>query len=187
MYEELPLLPGEVDIILLRPSNTDSDDRLIRVRRHAIETWLHFLRENHPGYSGITISSDRIQNLPDDSSVIDDILTQSTDPDPNSSTETDVTEEIDAPVSTAVPNFIPDRTELDAVRNMLPPPNALALPPFRSTPINDSIGPNPSSHLHSLPYFLTGEPTRQRSVSYKDYIRHLIKHESVGIGTSIVT
>ena len=144
--------------------------------------WLQFLQQNHSGYTGIKISSDRIQNLLDDGSVVDHILTQSTDPDPNSSTETDDTEEIDAPVSTAVPNFIPDRTELDAVRNMLPPPNALALPPFRSTPINDFNRTKPLLSLAFPALFPYGGAEftipRQRSVSYKNYVRHLIKHES---------
>lgn len=57
--------------------------------------WPQFLQQNHPGYRNIEISSDRLQNLPDNSSVINQILTQSTDPCPDSSTETDIAEDID--------------------------------------------------------------------------------------------
>ncbi|KAJ5942725.1 hypothetical protein N7516_002893 [Penicillium verrucosum] len=64
----------------------------------------------------------------------------------------------------------------------LPPPNALALPPFRSTPINDFNRTKPLLSL-AFPTLFPYEGAeftipRQRSVSYKNYVRHLIKHES---------
>ncbi|KAJ9492798.1 hypothetical protein VN97_g425 [Penicillium thymicola] len=152
------------------------------VKERARIPWLQFLQQNHPGYRNIKISSDRLQNLPDNNSVINQILTQPTDPCPDFSTETDIAEDIDAPVSTAVPNFIPDRTELDAVRDMLPPPNALTLPPFILTPVNEFNRTEPLLSLAFPTLFPYGGAEftnpRQRSVSYKDYVRHLIKHES---------
>lgn len=65
---------------------------------------------------------------------------------------------------------------------MLPAPNGLALPPFRSTPISDFNRTEPLLSLAFPTLFPYGGAEftipRQRSVSYKDYIRHLMKHES---------
>ncbi|OQE26052.1 hypothetical protein PENFLA_c007G03296 [Penicillium flavigenum] len=46
-----------------------------RVPRQAVSQWLRFLQE-HVGYRGITVSWDRIQELPEDDSVLDQVLTQ---------------------------------------------------------------------------------------------------------------
>ncbi|KAJ6186071.1 hypothetical protein N7519_007372 [Penicillium mononematosum] len=47
-----------------------------RVRRQAVSQWLRFLQENHLGYRGIAVSWDRVQELPEDDSVLDQVLTQ---------------------------------------------------------------------------------------------------------------
>ena len=67
----LPNLPSELDIVLLRPPESCTDDPRyrrqfradFRVRRQYILTWLYFLKTNHPGYRHITISTDRITAL----------------------------------------------------------------------------------------------------------------------------
>ena len=60
VYDQLPLLPAELDIILLRPTDADENPRMrrqctqyFRVRRRAIIQWLDFLRQNHSGYRDI--------------------------------------------------------------------------------------------------------------------------------------
>jgi hypothetical protein len=88
VYNTLPLLPQNLDIIiLLRPSNTAADPRLSRqlvrdlhVRRGVVSRWLHFLYQHHPGYSDIKISQEALDRLPQDASVVDDILIQETEP-----------------------------------------------------------------------------------------------------------
>ena len=73
----LPNLPSELDIVLLRPPESYTDDPRyrrqfradFRVRRQHVLTWLRFLKANHPGYRYITISTDRIATLPVDGDV----------------------------------------------------------------------------------------------------------------------
>jgi len=73
----LPNLPSELDIVLLRPPESCTDDPRyrrqfradFRVRRQHVLTWLRFLKANHPGYRYITISTDRIATLLVDSNV----------------------------------------------------------------------------------------------------------------------
>jgi hypothetical protein len=71
IYDELPLLPSEVNILFIRPQNSGSHDGLrkqfakdFRVRRSRIEQWLNWLKEHHPGYRDITINRSNIQQLP---------------------------------------------------------------------------------------------------------------------------
>ena len=77
-FSRLPLLPSQLDIIILRPPRSDEDDqnrierqfkRDFKVRRAAVITWLTFLKNNHPGYSDITIDMDAAAQLPEDGSV----------------------------------------------------------------------------------------------------------------------
>jgi hypothetical protein len=80
----LPLLPSELDIVLLRPSErlTGRDSRYrrqfqadFRVRRGCVLTWLRFLKAHHPDYQYITISLARIEALPVDDDVSPSITT----------------------------------------------------------------------------------------------------------------
>jgi hypothetical protein len=56
MLLELPLLPKDLDIIILRPSGPDPTAEMtrqfrkrFRVRRRVLEIWLEFLANNRPG------------------------------------------------------------------------------------------------------------------------------------------
>jgi hypothetical protein len=70
-------LPSELDIVLLRPPESCTDNPRyrrqfradFRVRRQHVLTWLRFLKANHPGYRYITISPDRLTTLPVDGDV----------------------------------------------------------------------------------------------------------------------
>jgi hypothetical protein len=63
----LPNLPAELDIVLLQPPQSYTDDPRyqrqfrtdFRVRRQHVLLWLHFLKANHPDYRHITIATDR--------------------------------------------------------------------------------------------------------------------------------
>lgn len=57
VYRQLPLLPPELDVILLRPPHASEHTHLnrqfrgqFRVRRRCLQQWLDFLSNNHPGY-----------------------------------------------------------------------------------------------------------------------------------------
>lgn len=80
MYNVLPLLLQDPEIVLLRPSNSSTDPRLngqfihdTRVRRQAASQWLDFLRAHHLEYRDIIINDEAIEQLPVDSSVAGDI------------------------------------------------------------------------------------------------------------------
>ncbi|EED14664.1 conserved hypothetical protein [Talaromyces stipitatus ATCC 10500] len=126
VYDTLPLIPQNLEVILLCPANTDADPRLqrqfindFRVRRECITKWLAFLRSNHPGYRDITISQQAIDFLPRDSSVANDIFSQSIDP--VEIDLKDVSDEVEIPEHCAVPDLIAQEDEITAIREQLQP------------------------------------------------------------------
>ncbi|KAE9962291.1 hypothetical protein EG328_000713 [Venturia inaequalis] len=80
IYDQLPCLLEDCDIVYIRPTNISDDPVLqrqfkkdFRVRQKAIRDWLYWLKENHPGYSDIGINDGIINSLPVDSSIADRI------------------------------------------------------------------------------------------------------------------
>ena len=76
VYDQLPLLRQDLDIVLLRPAQTNEVPQLrrqfvrdYRVRRHAIIKWLDFLRNSHPGYRDVQIPAAAVAGLPLDEDV----------------------------------------------------------------------------------------------------------------------
>jgi hypothetical protein len=66
-WKQLPLLPAELDILIVRPAAGEGNHQLHRrfhkrftVRRSAIESWLRFLKNNHPGYADVEIVEQRL-------------------------------------------------------------------------------------------------------------------------------
>ncbi|KJZ70103.1 hypothetical protein HIM_10506 [Hirsutella minnesotensis 3608] len=62
LFEELPVLSEELDIVLLRPPDMEEGARFqqqfardFRVRRSCLLTWLHYLQRHHPGYRDIVV------------------------------------------------------------------------------------------------------------------------------------
>ena len=65
----LPKLPTEIGVVIIEKSNfhgQKTED--LRVRRHYVEAWLRFLKENSevPGYRDMIISEDNLASLPVD-------------------------------------------------------------------------------------------------------------------------
>ncbi|KAF5127214.1 ATP-dependent DNA helicase pif1 [Metarhizium anisopliae] len=200
VYNQLPLLPQELNTVLLRPANTSSHANLsrqftrqFRVRRQPVTIWLNYLRRHHPGYRCIIIDEDRLSQLPEDGNVLDAIPQSQVEaadvgPEEDQEAEPDVEDEA------AVPDLLAKDTELDALRSILagePEVNPglatvdaqtrpeLQLPNIRRTPINEF---NRSHALLSLAFpclFPDGradfvEP-RLRSIDYKDYVEHAMR------------
>ena len=70
IFNILPLLPKEFDIVIIRPLNTKNNDRIrryfmkdIKVRKSYIKIQLDFLKENYPDYRHIIINEQRIDAL----------------------------------------------------------------------------------------------------------------------------
>ncbi|KID84375.1 ATP-dependent DNA helicase PIF1, partial [Metarhizium majus ARSEF 297] len=203
VYNQLPLLPRELNTVLLRPANTSSHANLsrqftrqFRVRRQAVMIWLDYLRHHHPGYRCIVVDDERLSQLPEDGNV-EDAIPQSQVEAADVGPEEDQEAEPELEDAAAVPDLLAKDTELDALRSILagePEANArpplatapqgqaqheLRFPNIRHTPINEF---NRSHALLSLAFpclFPDGradfvEP-RLRSIEYKDYIEHAMR------------
>ena len=80
VYSELPLLPKDLDIVILRPRGSENAEQMdrqfrnrFRVRRAAVETWLRFLADNHLGYRNFTWNYNNLSQLPEDGDVFDQL------------------------------------------------------------------------------------------------------------------
>ncbi|KAF6527905.1 hypothetical protein HZS61_008207 [Fusarium oxysporum f. sp. conglutinans] len=204
VYNQLPLLPQELNTVLLRPANTSSHANLsrqftrqFRVRRQPVVIWLDYLRRHHPGYRCVVIDEERLNQLPQDGNVLDAIpqsQVETADVGPDSPEE-DQEAEPDLEDEAAVPDLLAKDTELDALRSILSGESGadselstsfqaqaqheLQLPNIRHTPINEF---NRSHALLSLAFpclFPDGradfvEP-RLRSIDYRDYVEHAMR------------
>ncbi|RKK07529.1 hypothetical protein BFJ65_g17734 [Fusarium oxysporum f. sp. cepae] len=202
VYRQLPLLPAELDVILLRPPNASEHAHLnrqfrrqFRVRRRCLQAWLDFLSQNHPGYRDITVCQTRMSVLPEDGDVLDQVATaESTDPpSPNLGTAEHDDVEPDEVDQCAVPDLLPEDTEMETLHlhvlgeerdELLPvrPPtqqHQLDMPDIRRTPINEF---SQSQALLSLAFptvFPRGQADfvepRLRPIKYADYIQHALR------------
>jgi hypothetical protein len=184
----LPNLPSELDVVLLRPPESCTDDLRyrrqfrtdFRVRRGHVLAWLRFLKANHPDYRYITISTDRIAALPVDGDVSSSVTCI-----------TDDTLGLDGPVelTDAPPNsqsvvlsLDQDTTEanliLEGITGRKPPSTGLPAPSIRHTPIDEASGRERILSLAFPTLYPTGQADlntpRLRNVPLKDYARHLL-------------
>ena len=95
-------------------------------------------------YTGIILviptsrfSQEALDRLPQDASVVDDILIQETEAEGQSPHDADDADDDPEPDTAAVPDLMADDTEMNAIREQVLPQNQLTLPSFRSTPISE--------------------------------------------------
>ncbi|KAJ3454665.1 hypothetical protein MRS44_013265 [Fusarium solani] len=196
LFEELPVLPEELDIVLLRPPNMEGDP-------HFQQQFARDFRRHHPGYRDIVVRQDRLQRLPLDGSIVASVANQVADiPDgeaPQGPVEEDVEEDPADADASAIPDLQVTDTELNALQSRLLhgtpdpermadlehiPPNAQAqhqmpLPSIRRTPINEFNRSQPLLTLAFPTLYPDGkadfvEP-RLRSVTYQDYLAHAMR------------
>jgi hypothetical protein len=80
---QLPNLPSELDVVVLRPSDYVENETQyrhqfrsdFRVQKNYIIIWLRFLKANHSGYQNVTISFNWICSLPTDDNISSSITT----------------------------------------------------------------------------------------------------------------
>jgi ATP-dependent DNA helicase PIF1 len=72
IYEALPLLPTDLDIVILRPPHSEQTPQMnrqfrtrFRIRRRVVLEWLRFLQRNHPGYSDMVLNEVNLSQLPE--------------------------------------------------------------------------------------------------------------------------
>jgi ATP-dependent DNA helicase PIF1 len=82
-FSRLPLLPSQLDIIVLKPARSEKDDaeaierqfkKDFKVRRGAVCMWLNHLRLHHPGYRDVEINDYALAQLPEAASVHDQFV-----------------------------------------------------------------------------------------------------------------
>jgi hypothetical protein len=78
VYSRLPLLPQDLDILILKPPSSEADNQEsvqrqfqkdYKVRRSVVYTWLQYLTAHHPGYRDIEVCNDTLAALPINGSV----------------------------------------------------------------------------------------------------------------------
>ncbi|EED11952.1 hypothetical protein TSTA_000300 [Talaromyces stipitatus ATCC 10500] len=186
----LPLLPQNPNMVLLRPQNAETHERLnrqfrrdFRVKRGYIYAWLSYLIADHPGYRDIQINHANLTQLPEDGSVIDQILTEDV---ANESVDddTDILAEADNPETVAVPDMTVSESEVQQLRQQLVTaqnPLHLTLPDPRSTPISEYKTTLPLLSLALPTLFPQGKADysipRERTVEFQQYAQHLMKYK----------
>jgi ATP-dependent DNA helicase PIF1 len=205
VYQQLPLLPRDLDVIILRPKNTSQSEQLsrqfrhqFRVRRQVVQQWLDFLIRRHRGYQDITIDQQALSNLPEDAEAIGDFAVDELDDevigdDANNEAD-DGADNQDVEVA-AVPNTLAQDEQLETLRQQvhgrapegtqLPPVQSqqahhqLEIPSIRSTPLNEF---NRSQALLSLAFptlYPEGRAEfvrpRRRPIKYAEYIEHALR------------
>jgi hypothetical protein len=198
IYNKLPLLPQNLEIVLLKPANTAANPGLsrqfkkdYRVRRAAVTMWLEHLKRFHPGYADVEIDRATLAHLPEDGEVSDQFAVHempSVDEDIDVS-NLQIDEEEEREVA-AIPNLLAAHSELERMQRDAAPGGRdevardevahLTQAPFRATPLREF---NRSQALLSLAFptlFPYGEAefvgSRVRSVKFAEYIEHLIKY-----------
>ncbi|KAF4952454.1 hypothetical protein FSARC_12626 [Fusarium sarcochroum] len=181
--QQLPLLPRELDVILLRPQNQTAQPHMtrqfrgqFRVREGHIRQWLEFLRANHPGCRDVVIDEDHLSQLLQDGDITSQLIAELIEP---AEIEECLQDDLDD---------TPGRSQQPDVP-LEPAPGhepQLEMPHIRSTPLNEF---NRSQALLSLAFptlLPMGEgdfiEPRERGVQYADYIERLMKfHDGVDI------
>lgn len=143
-----------------------------RVRRAAIESWLRFLADNHPGYRDFAWNHDNLSQLPEDGNVFDQLslheveesegLPADLGPAEEQSEEAEQDEDRDVVEEAAVPNMLIQDSELNQLQGRLDdtvmedngrvplqpanPQSAhqLQMPSIRRTPLDEF------NHTHAL-------------------------------------
>lgn len=188
VYSKLPLLPKDLEIVLLKPANTAANPGLNRqfkkdykVRRRAIQLWLEYLKQNHPGYTDLEIDQDALSQLPEDGDVSNEVAQQETaavDLDANVNLE-DLDEEQREIV--AIPDLLAEHSEIERMRHDIGV--HITQPAFRATPLSEFNRSQPLLSLIFPCLYPRGEAEfvtpREREVDYAVYIEHAMKfHDS---------
>jgi ATP-dependent DNA helicase PIF1 len=198
MIDTLPNLPGELNVVILRPSDyLESDLRYrhqfrsdFRVRKNHIITWLNFLKVHHPDYQHVNISNDRIDLLPLDGDISSSFVTVTAGIDDLSEQQLPISDELPPPNSQSmVPNLNITTTEADLIMQQLVDSNiapGLPAPSIRQTPIDEASGKDRIFAMAFPTLYPTGQAdfntSRVRKVALNDYIRHLLCYKDGRFG-----
>jgi ATP-dependent DNA helicase PIF1 len=192
---KVPLLPEDIDILIIRPKDQESNDQLslassdcFRLRRQVVMDNIRVLQQSHPSFRNgrITIDWDILNTLPEDTSVYDrirniiEVEESSENLGPNDMDHDD--NQMPNIVSDGfVPHLHSTESEMTELRNGLHITEAvLTMPPLHHAPINEH-DPTLRYIIDAFPLlFPTGEADihqpRPHPVSDHIYFRHLIRY-----------
>jgi hypothetical protein len=201
VYDQLPRLPQELDIVLLHPANFHQQPQMVRqfqrtfyIRQSRVRTWLTYLKANHPLYRDIIVREDRLNQLPEGEHITNRLAVEEVDAVDIKEIVDEANDESDLVDEATVPNLVAEDASLDQLRAQIASqqrerhpeqPQFEAQPPVgtggvRSTPLNEF---NHSQALLSLAFptlYPRGEAEfispRIRSIGYYNYIRHAIQY-----------
>ncbi|RFU33151.1 hypothetical protein B7463_g3183, partial [Scytalidium lignicola] len=199
VYNKLPMLPSDLDIIILQPSNTTENTNLSRqfirnfhVRQEPVRIWLEYLKQHHVGYQDIEVDTQTLTQLPRDGNVIESIpsheiivdnpeLESERPPEAPGDVQENEEDEFE-PVTSAVPDLITEENELEQLQTDVHERiTHLTMPSFRPTPLSEFNKNQPLLSLAFPTLFPTGKAEfltpHIRSVDYAMYIEHLIKYK----------
>ncbi|KAB2110926.1 hypothetical protein AG0111_0g1920 [Alternaria gaisen] len=121
VYDLLPRLPRELDVVVIRPGNHVNVPGIARqfkheyrVRKGALRVWLDYLVVHHPGYRDVHIDQDRLDAIQDSDDVSNELLDHLVE-DENETTlgsDDDGNEDDFGPIPEAA--AVPDLSEVDA-------------------------------------------------------------------------
>jgi len=214
-WKQLPRLPEELDILVVKPAAADGEEHLNRrfnkrytVRRSAIEQWLRFLKINHPDYRDVEISSDRLERLPQNGSILTQLrhINESDadsapprDPPPASAVDpppAELGDDIlngvlneDNVLDTLVPDLVPDTDELELLMREVQHQQYLQqgfeVPSVDERPISERTascimrGAFPTLFPYGKADF---DASRTRSVTLAAYAKHMLKYKDGRFG-----
>ncbi|KAH6907946.1 hypothetical protein BKA70DRAFT_1104335, partial [Coprinopsis sp. MPI-PUGE-AT-0042] len=204
-FDKLPLLPAEIDIIIMRRKGTNPETHLqthedFRVRRQAVRAWLQYLQEHHPTFRSrrVQVSEQRLSQLPQNGSIYSQIQSIETEehedtfiqeggpPEEPSGQNNPVQESIYS--GAYAPNIHDGVPEIERLRQALPPelrntivpdgPLILSVPHIHGTPIAEHTGI--SIDIDAFPtLFPHGEGSfqavRPTAVTLEEWGSHLIR------------
>lgn len=193
-----PLLPEDLDIIVIRPKDWRSDQRMVQqfqkdyhVRKSVVKQWF-LLRQNHPAYhpSILQIAGENLDALPDDEFVGEELDTHEAEDEEAGDPEAEFDDHEAAPEVIAVPGLNPARGELEEIQKELDRAQSttvrrqprrqphMSMPTPQRTPISE-FAKSEATLSWAFPSLCPrGEAEflqcRARDVSFHDYIRHLL-------------
>ncbi|KAF2728757.1 hypothetical protein EJ04DRAFT_405841, partial [Polyplosphaeria fusca] len=126
VYNTLPLLPSDLDVIIIRPKNAEASDNLgrqfrphYRVSRSKVKKWLDFLRAHHSGYRNIVVHNENLAALPEDAFVDDQLMIHELAEETDTRNLNVSDDQYDDPKRAAVPDLHAENDEVTEIHRRL--------------------------------------------------------------------
>jgi len=196
LYDTLPLLPHQLDLLLLRPNQSRDEPQVrrqfvkdLKVKCSNVIQWLQYLKDHSSAYRDAHIDFNLASQLPEDGDLLDQVTTivddgQDADaldtgpPDSHEPADIDVNP---PPSSSVIPNLLVEQSERNILEHHLHSQHQhLTMPDFRAMPIDEAH----TQLLYSMAYptlFPHGKADfslpRHCTVTLQQWVEHLIRYK----------